>query len=504
MLQLTLGLLAVALVLCIFALRGRVVDRGRFCRGCRFDLQGHGPEAAACPECGRDLTRPKATRHTLRRVRWAPLAVAGLLLVIGAAAVLIQTPGAGARILAALPDTQVVRLADFGLDGAIHELAARATRVPPMADPDLSRAVDLALAHQADQSQTWDPRWGEVLAEAFVADRMTNDQLARYLTNGFEREIKIRDRVNRPNTDIGYSVTARPTRLHRLPGSPPVYSNRMLWTNNVSIGATNPGAWNRGSTGGMGGGLNIPNGPPVGSSSRMGSSVAVREQDWTAEEPHNELTVRAVFRVVVDDATRAQKIEITTIEHEQRVRLLAPSEPVVTTVTDTDAARQVAPRLGIEPFAILPIQANHVPQPWDAFARMGFVAEDPGHHVAGWFYLLDPRSGEEVRVARVVVRPTGFMIKIDWQLRSAEGPDDARTLERIISVTEAVLDAGVATLVFRTDPTVAETDPEIDAVLDLVVVFEDVPVRRALSESDLPTSVGSGTPVIQGRLVEPD
>ena len=504
MLMVAIALLVVAAVLLAYALRGRVVARGRFCRRCRFDLQGHGPDAAACPECGRDLTGPKPTRATLRRIRQLPLVAAVLLQIAGLGLLLIQAPGVGARIVAGLPDASVVRLAEYRLDAAVDELAARATRTPPMADPDLARAVELALAHQADTAEPWDPRWGEVLAEAFVADRMTDDQIARYLTNGFEREIQIRDRVNRPEADVGYRVLTRMVRMQRLPTSQPVYArDLMIRIETVSVGATAPGASNRGPGGSMGMQLNIPNQSYV-HAGWTGSAVPVRAEDWAAEEPGDELTVRAEYRVVLKNSATGRELEITTLEAEQRVRLLAPGEPVVTTIADPAAAERAAEGIAVEPFAILPVLPNTLPVNGATIARIGFRFEDLPHAFAGWLHLVDPQDGSEVRIARIVQRPSGSVIMHDWRASTADRARDLADPERMLAAAGAVLDAGVATLVFRTDPSAAESQPDIDAVLDLTAVFEGVPVHRAQTESDLNRGVGGGAGAIRGRSVGSD
>jgi len=492
-------LLALSLILLALALRGRTTARGLFCRRCKFDLQGLNParDNPACPECGRDLRPPHATRQTLRRIRRLPLLAAVLLQIVAVALLLIQAPGAGPRIIAHLPDAQVVRLAALEVDAAIDALAARTTRTPPMATPDLARAVELALAHQADASQPWDPRWGEVLAEAIIHDRMTDDQIARYLTHGFERQIQIRDRVNRPDADIGYRVITRAVRMHRLPTAQTHYSrSKFLRTETVSIGAITPGASNRGPGGGSGSGLTIPNDAHAAGVSTMGSSFSVRPEDWTAEEPADELTVRAEFRVTLRDSAASRDIEITTLTAEQRVRLLPSSEPVVATLTDPAAAQQAAAAMGVEPFAILPVLPTTLPPFGVSVAQIGFRVELPSHAAAGWLYIVDPATSQEIRIRRIILHPTGpnpMATQISWTVSPASTPEIDP--QRVIAVAEAVLNAGVATLVFRTDPTTAESTPGIDAVLDLAVVFHDVPVHRAQTEADLTTTFGNRTDI---------
>lgn len=255
------------------------------------------------------------------------------------------------------------------------------------------------------------------------------------------------------------------------------------------------------------GGLYIPNQPHLGNVSSLGSTVPVRPEDWTAEEPHDELMIRAVFRVALEDRTTRRSIEATTVESEQRVRLLASGEPVVSGFDDAAAAEQAAGGLGLEPFAILPVLPNTLPPHGATIARIGFVVEGQPHHGSGWMYLVDPRNGEEIRIDRVILRastPGLGMFLLDWKAGSRSLGDDTADPDRMLGAAEAVLDAGVATLVFRTDPSAAESQADIDTVLNMAVVFEGVPVHRAQTEADLSRSVSGGPGLVRGRLLESD
>jgi hypothetical protein len=56
-----LTVFAVGIFLIVRGLRGRVIGAVRHCRACNFSLEG-APSGAPCPECGRDVSKPGATR----------------------------------------------------------------------------------------------------------------------------------------------------------------------------------------------------------------------------------------------------------------------------------------------------------------------------------------------------------------------------------------------------------------------------------------------------------
>jgi len=56
-----LTVFAMGVFLIVRGFRGRVVGAVRHCRACNFSLEG-APSGAPCPECGRDVSKPNATR----------------------------------------------------------------------------------------------------------------------------------------------------------------------------------------------------------------------------------------------------------------------------------------------------------------------------------------------------------------------------------------------------------------------------------------------------------
>ena len=111
LISLSAGLLG--LLLLLRGLLGRRVGTAPHCRNCRFDLTGLYPEHQVCPECGTELTGPRATTRGLRRRRWVVFAL-GVLLLAGAGTLGAMAARGGitkARIADMLPTRALIMLA---------------------------------------------------------------------------------------------------------------------------------------------------------------------------------------------------------------------------------------------------------------------------------------------------------------------------------------------------------------------------------------------------------
>lgn len=110
LISLSAGLLG--LLLLLRGLLGRRVGTAPHCRNCRFDLTGLYPEHQTCPECGTELTDPRATTRGLRRQSWKPVVVGLLLLAFTGTLGTMASRGVitKAKIAGALPTGVLIAL----------------------------------------------------------------------------------------------------------------------------------------------------------------------------------------------------------------------------------------------------------------------------------------------------------------------------------------------------------------------------------------------------------
>lgn len=176
-----------AVAACLWAWRGRRIDDHPLCRKCGFDLTGRPETSRLCPECGRDVTLPRAIRVGHRRKR------AGWLWASGGALFLIA-------VVAGLGGYVVYRKVDLVPYEPSWWLARQCTSadVPTRAaalrelkvrlgdkragTATLLPAIDRILAYQADLSHVWDVGWGDLVYDAHVAGGLDDARWRRYLT----------------------------------------------------------------------------------------------------------------------------------------------------------------------------------------------------------------------------------------------------------------------------------------------------------------------------------
>lgn len=456
----TLGLLLLPL-----ALRGRTTARGLFCRRCKFDLQGLDPARADpnCPECGRDLTQPGSTRPILRRVHRPGLVLALLMLTAGAVLTALALTPRGPAFYAALPDGQILLLNRLGVDDALTELADRSARTPPLSDAHWRTLIARGLAHQDDTETPWDTRWGLILSQAFLQKRMTEDQLKRYLRHAFETEFNIRDRMEHDATDVGYWLNWKAGRITIV--GPTIdttlrYSNSILRTGLVGD-STRPrqGVGNRGSWVLHASGANF--------TSALGSAIRV-PADTPRDGP---IRVYAEARFTLLNADGEVVFESEALRAEQTVRILPPGEPVVTAHDDPQGAEWTRASASLSPLTITIPEPDALPRWSTEVARLQINFEDRPHAVAGRLFAVLDTGEVEIGTLRLAAGAGSHGYGVGLGVTPAELPDK-------LPLIRAIAERSTIDVVFRTDPSIAASDPRIDEVVDVTLLFRNVPVVK--------------------------
>ncbi|MFW6061121.1 MAG: zinc ribbon domain-containing protein, partial [Phycisphaeraceae bacterium] len=176
---LTVGLGMVGLALLLWGGRGRRVGDHPHCRACGFDLFGLAEDTTGCPECGHDLTRPRASVRGARQRRKGALAVGGMLVIVTSALVGLSTwhRTSKAAFYAKAPSIYLV--------WALPDPLARDELSNRLNNGNLSagmtkRVVDRALDVQGDPARTWDDAWGGFIEDAHGAGFVSQAQIERY------------------------------------------------------------------------------------------------------------------------------------------------------------------------------------------------------------------------------------------------------------------------------------------------------------------------------------
>lgn len=492
MLTLAITLLALGLLLVALSVRGRVVARGRFCRRCRFDLAGLGPDRDACPECGRSLSAPRAARPALRRISRPGLVLGVVLLLIGAAGIWLSAFNNAAAVLQGLPDRPLLALHALGVDDAFDEIVAnRLQRVPPLDDRAWIGLIDDALAARADEQTPWDPRHGQVLMVAWADGRLTPAQVDRYLADSLAISVEFAGPVRHGAEQVGMRLIARPSeRIASVTGSEGVVTlpaGRMMIQYEITetgmAGRPAPPARRVGMTG-----FDVP---AAGFPSRgmFGSIVRLTPDHWAGVEPGTEQVFFVEYEAAIVDMEDDRAFYRTTGRIEQHVRVLPADAELVARVAppETLAAFETRPVLRIAPIYTRGLDGEGADP---GSVRFGIIAHDLPVAVVGDVVVI--HDGRETRVG-VFSAPASIGYHIGGQGWTDPPPDAADLLA-------AWAAAGTVTVEIRPNARQAEKVPGVDTILGVPLRFEGVRVRddqpapNVLSSAENPEHI-PGRPV---------
>jgi hypothetical protein len=180
-------------------LRGRVVNDHPICRVCRFDLVGLA-SPAKCPECGADLSRPRAVRIGERRRRRLPLCIGTsflLLLIVGGGAV-GWAQARGYDWNRVKPVWLLIRegegAGDKRADAALKELLRRQS-ISKLSASQASDVVRAGLRYQADAHKAWRSLWGDLIECEQMAGRLKDQDFEAFCRHAVLPELQVRPRI---------------------------------------------------------------------------------------------------------------------------------------------------------------------------------------------------------------------------------------------------------------------------------------------------------------------
>lgn len=475
-----LGLIvcSVGLLMLPLAVRGRVAQRGQFCRGCRFDLAGLDldPADAKCPECGREIHHSTDRREILRKPSRIGIIISTLLFLAGIVSIGAQSKAS--TIVAALPDPIVLWLTDWGVDEALDELVIRSTIVPTtMSDKSWDHAIESALAIQADPKITWDPNWGEVLFQGIIQQRLDAQQLEAYFVNMDVSELVVRDRVHPGVDGFGYMLRWETIRNSMLTGGKINYQlfhrvsaygiqgEEPIWTSEPGRRATN-GQWLSSHTG----------------ISWMRTSTW-NMAEYFAHEPGHTVGVYFEYEMTLVPVGEATPVFAHKARKEFEIQIISSDEPIVRTSRDQAGVELVMENMQIAPIKIM--SQIEVPRPnyYTQIMRTLLSSPIPLDQLAFEVYLRI--DGQDIRVGNMTQNqsPDSFKGHVQWGIK----PGDEAGIDLARRIHAKLIEKGTATVIVRTNAELVEDIPGIDQVLGVEFMFEAVPVLIVETSNELST-----------------
>ena len=497
MIILSLVFVFCGVVLLLFAFRGRIVERGQFCKRCKFNLAGLdlAQHDIKCPECGRAVHQGSARRALLRRRSRTGLIIAAILLIAGLGTMGVWASGNASAVLKPLPDWAVVGLTDLGMDAALDELVVRVSRTTnPMSDSQLNHVIEAGLKHQANLSAAFDPRWGEVLYVTCVEGQMSDEQLKQYMLTGVSVDVLIRDRVHQGAKQIDSLMKISPTRLDALTGGNTGYTVETKWVADGVVGqdarkssnAYSPSALVRATRGGWW--VNSAPSPivPTGDAlnGKVGSKLNIySEYEIVLRTPSDGYP--ASFKI--PDQELEENLVIGTVRTEHEVEIIDQSEPIVPVVDDSELAQRTCEAMSILPIHLLKVVPDPKPYPLTTLLTMSTQSMNlPANIAIRAFLRLD--DGEEILIGQWVAKGSmgNSMSGIQWSVDNGNAKEQSEAQ----AIVDKLFEQGHVDVIFRTDATLAEFSPEIDQVIGLTILFKDVPIEPADDVSMISSSTG--------------
>lgn len=466
-------------VLLAFALRGRRIDDHPVCRRCRFDLAGVypapvGPDAsppsspsrpsspgaagakneggsarskhaAACPECGADLSSPRAVRLGQRRTRRGMLLAAALLLLVSAglggvwgwgratnfdwntvkpAWILVREARAGAN-------------ADWGTGegtgvGPVIAELDRRLKDGRLTERTITELVAIALEVQGDRDRPWTRQWAVFLESARAAGHLSPEQTGRYFRQGTVASLQFRSRVRAGEAwPLGIRL-----RFDRCGDADDVWARP--WLDRLETG-----------------GKELDHGWPREPSSIAGlssnGSVIISRETALPMQP-GEHTLRASFVIqVVEGIEEPTQLAQWTVEVEKDLVVLPADAALLTPIDDPSLAEKI--RKGVRIDAARAGRNNE----GKAWASGSIMLENMPAPTAFEIYWKD--GDREWLVGTIATRP-------GMSTGTAYGPSPIGDFR-----------ADRVTLVFRSSLRVAEESLDLQAYWRGEVKVPDVPVR---------------------------
>lgn len=477
------GWLIVVIALLIFpiALRGRRIATGQFCRACRFDLHGLTicEEHSKCPECGAAVVAESARRTSLRKSSFSGIVTSIVLILIASGLLIIGYSGAAPRVYAQFPDFLIVHLAMLGDDDATNELVPRLLSQPPISDSLWDHLIQNSLNAQADQDQDWEPIFGEILAIAWSNQRLSETQSEHYFTNALSTEFVMRGSIPMGYSEIATKFLTKPGRIHAINNDE---TGKVVKINVLSTKVGDAPVQTYGSNNeGMALGTYQFGVPAQNSIWSFASSLKI-EPDWSqvGTQVGDTIQVRVDYQVIIEDSPYTNNSKplgpaiLSEFSITRDVVVKDPESPLVELIQDAQHSTQVCEIFNISHLRVLrELGADR--QQWMPVLGMTLRLKDKLVVPAALrvYVVVD---GKEYEINSHAQESTdgGFYGSILSWRPDPENPEQLELSKELIGKLSSVTEASV---IFRTDPTIANSNPAIEQVIETRVEFPNVPIQ---------------------------
>ncbi len=456
----------ISILLAVLSWRGFIIKRGQFCRKCKFDLAGSSMyEDERCPECGSTIHLQRNRRSSLRN-RWIPgLVTAAVFLLLGSGLIGLSSGANTKAVIARLPNPIVLWLTSLGVDEGLDELVVRTSAIPnTLSNKEWDRAIELGLDFQSDTSLKWDMRWGQVLFDSVMHDKMSDPQLARYVTAGIQFDLQVRANVYPYTVQIPNQLLRSQKRMEPISGGrtglilldqltsygivgQPPERTQMMRERNYYLDIFNDGPKSMGSIG-----MDRPLGLKPDDQVELYFEYQVRLKRTEGSEPLIDETVRKEFTITI----------------------VEPETPLIEVVENAVLAQALVGSMHIWPLVVTE-EFNDGSQGKPLASASTVMINDPpafpfAHRI---FLVFDDFETQAGRLVHGSYDNSGIggLILLSPNRSHGLTPEDAEILHA------KLLESDTVTVELRTDPTLLLYEPLVSETLGVNITFKDVPIR---------------------------
>ena len=369
-------------------LHGKRIDDHVLCASCEFDLTGRNPDNTRCPECGADVTAPRATviGHRRRIPSLIVLGLTTLLIAVAALAIIGRRAYASFNPNQFKPTWWLARdtsSAPAVRDAALLELTMRAM-AGRLSQERINALADRAIGIQVNPPQVWSPMWGYFVEESRRAGKLGDERWEKYAYWAPNLQLRVRQRVPQGGM-LPYHIAQGPARVGPNCRLVVRYGTPTVIVSGQTIQKTPPNdrtssATSITATGGAatGGAVSLPQSLPPGTHKVRFSQELGVYGSW-------------------DEG--AKRVATRTIDLDAEFEILPESQPIVKVVDQPELAEAVKKSIAVTNW-------------WEAGdgqapPRVNMQVNVSNPPIGLGFQVFVRTGGEEYRSGRIAVGGTG-------------------------------------------------------------------------------------------------
>ncbi len=501
------------------AIQGKLISLHPHCRKCKYDLIDLDlTNPTPCPECGTTLRmQTPAITVGLRKTRKLAILASIFFLLTAATGLawpkLSKLPSIQSiNIYDHFPEALLTKLATIGNDEAFQTLHDRL--IPgQVSNQALQKLIDHAFILQADESTPWDERWGDVLLYAFVDEHMAPDQFQMYLERSIVIEVEMHEEIGQNHTKLNFmrywkaNSRGKPSpgfhfQWEHAPATQPAFTQYSA-PYKYMIRTYRPYLQEGPEPQRSSGGTSPPDPDQPGwwvpyTQSGAGTGTEI-------QLPKETQRMEYVFKIDVTAFKDNAQVHTWTKKVSKVVRR-AENPKYISIVSDPLVAKEVARGWTFSPIRVPTKIQEAMKHKRIRDSHLSLFSANPGitspHGLLGTLWLSN--GNDELKFTDVAMS-TKERHGYGLGGPNASGAKGSSWLDFYANNEEfwaKILERGSVDVIYRPDPSMAEDNPRLESMVNLPIIFRDVPLVKLIPKLK-PIGQGRNGPVVNTWTLSP-